>query len=511
MSAVFAPGRRRVSAAALAVALILAVLLPGSASAAPLRTTTDPGQAAAGWLAGRLDGGTHVTYLGFFDGGTTADVVFGLAAAGVGKSTTGDVLDFLQNPANVDSYVDLSAQFGGPYTGSAAKAALAFLVGGRDPSMVAAGGLSLTQALRMECTSVDVSTTATHYCPAVGAGPGTFSSISESFIVLTAARLGSPLDDTGAAMTWFRSLQCPNGGFASGVPEQGCASSAAADVDATAYALMALAAIPSPSAVDRAAATAAADWLVTAQNSDGSWTAQSVHNTDSTGLAAAALAGVGRNTAAARAWLREQQITTGPTVGPGATRGALGYAAASDEHSRMKATADGLLGLGGGALGALTASHSIADAPVLALPAPRFTGTLRAGGTVRLTAAGFQAKEKVRVEIHSTPATLATVPASSNGSVAASVVVPTGLAPGRHTVTVIGQTSTLSSSATVTVVAAAAPATTSSAAGSGTTSTPLAATGANGGQLAAVTATALLMLVGGGALLAMGRRRERSC
>jgi hypothetical protein len=509
MSAVFAPGRRRVGAAALALALLLAALLPGSASATPLPTTTDPAQAAAGWLAGRLDGGTHVTYLGFFDGGTTADVVFGLAAAGVGRSTTGDVLDFLQKPANVDSYVDLSAQFGGPYTGSAAKAALAFLVGGRDPSTVAAGGLSLTQALRMECTSVDVSATATHYCPAVGAGLGTFSSISESFIVLTAARLGSPLDDTGAAMTWFRSLQCPNGGFTSDVPEQGCASGAAADVDATAYALMALAAIPSPSTVDRAAATAAAEWLVTAQNSDGSWTAQNVHNTDSTGLAAAALAGVGRNTAAARAWLRQQQITTGPTVGPGATRGALGYAAASDEHSRMKATADGLLGLGAGALGTLTALHSIADAPVLALPAPRFTGTLRIGGTVRLTAAGFQAKEKVRVEIHSTPVTLATVPASSNGSVAASVVVPTGLAPGRHTVTVTGQTSTLSSSATVTV--ATAPASTSSTAGSGTTSTPLAATGVNGGQLAAVTATALLMLVGGGALLATGRRRDRSC
>jgi hypothetical protein len=511
MSAVFASRRRGVAAAALAVALILGVLLPGSASAAPLRTTTDPAQAAAGWLAGRLDGGTHVTYLGFFDGGTTADVVFGLAAAGVGKSATGNVLDFLQKPANADSYADLSAQFGGPYTGSAAKAALAFLVGGRDPSTVAAGGLSLTQAMRMECTSVDVSATATHYCPAIGAGLGTFSSVSESFIVLTAARLGSPLADTGAAMTWFRSLQCPNGGFTSDVPEKGCASSASTDVDATAYALMALAVIPSPSAADTAAATAAANWLVTSQNSDGSWTAQSVHNTDSTGLAAAALAGVGRKTAAARAWLREQQITTGPTVGPGATRGALGYAAASDEHSRMKATADGLLGLGAGALGTLTASHSIADTPVLALPVPRFTGALRPGGTVRLTATGFQAKEKVRVQIHSTPVTLAMAPASSSGSVSASVVLPASVTAGQHTVTVTGQTSTLSTSATVNVAAAPASTPSASGSGSGTTSTPLAATGVNGRQLAAIGATAVLMLVGGGALLTAGRRRERSC
>jgi hypothetical protein len=509
MSAVFAPGCRRVGAAALAVALLLTVLLPGSASAAPLSTTTDPAQAAAGWLASRLDGGTHVTYLGFFDGGTTADVVFALAAAGVGKSTTGDVLDFLQKPANADSYADLSARFGGPYTGSAAKAALAFLVGGRDPSTVTAGGLSLTQAMRMECTSVDVSATATHYCPAVGAGLGTFSSISESFIVLTAARLGAPLDDTGAAMRWFRSLQCPNGGFTSEVPETGCASNASADVDATAYALMALTEIPAPSAADTTAVTAAAHWLVKSQNGDGSWTAQGVHNTDSTGLAAAALAGVGRATGAARAWLRAQQITTGPTVGPGATRGALGYAAASDEHSRMKATADGLLGLGGTPLGTLTAAHSIADAPVLALPAPRFTGALRPGGTVRLTATGFEAKEKVRVQIHSTPVTLATVPASSAGSVSASVVLPNGLVAGQHTVTVTGQTSTLSASATVTL--AAAPVSTSSASGSGTTSTPLAATGVNGRQLAAVTATALLMLFSGGALLATGRHRERKC
>jgi hypothetical protein len=509
MSRVFAPGRRRVGAAALALALVLADLLPGSASAAALSTTTDPAQAAAGWLAGRLDGGTHVTYLGYFDGGTTADVVFGLAAAGVGKSTTSDVLDFLQKPANADSYADLSAQFGGPYTGSAAKAALAFLVGGRDPSTVAAGGLSLTQAMRMECTSVDVSATATHYCPAVGAGLGTFSSVSESFIVLTAARLGSPLEDTGAAMTWFRSLQCPNGGFTSEVPEKGCASNASADVDATAYALMALTSISSPSATDTAAATAAADWLVTSRNSDGSWTAQGVHNTDSTGLAAAALAGVGRDTDKSHTWLREQQITSGPTVGPGATRGALRYAAASDEHSRMKATADGLLGLGGGTLGTLTASHSIAGTPVLALPAPRFSGPLRPGGTVRLTANGFQAREKVRVQIHSAPVTLATVPASSNGTVSASVVVPIALAAGTHTVTVTGQTSTLAASTTVTVAPAAAS--TSSGSGSGTTSTPLAATGIDGRQLAIVTATALLMLLTGGALLATGRRRERNC
>jgi A-macroglobulin TED domain len=484
-------------------------MAPDSASAAPLSTTTDPAQAAAGWLAGRLDGGTHVTNLGFFDGGTTADVVFGLAAAGVGKSTTNDVLDFLQKPANADSYADLSAQFGGPYTGSAAKAALAFLVGGRDPSSVAAGGLSLTQAMRMECASVDVSATATHYCPAVGAGLGTFSSVSQSFIVLTSARLGTPLDDTGAAMIWFRSLQCPNGGFTVDVPEKGCASNASADVDATAYALMALTSILSPSATDTAAATAAADWLVTSQNRDGSWTSQKVHNTDSTGLAAAALAGAGRNTRTARAWLREQQITGGPTVGPGATRGALSYAAARDEHSRMKATADGLLGLGAAPLGTLTASHSIAGAPVLALSAPRFSGALHAGGTVRLTASGFQAKEKVRVQIHSTPVTLATVPASSSGSVSTSVVLPTALAAGTHTVTVTGQTSTLAASATVTVAAAAAS--TSSGSGGATTSTPLAATGTDGRQLATVTAAALLLLLSGGALLVTGRRRERNC
>jgi hypothetical protein len=509
MSGVFAPGRRRrAGAAALALVLILASLWPGTAAAAPLSTTTDTAKAAGGWLAGRLDGGSHVTYLGFFDGGTTADVVFGLAAAGVGKSATADVLDFLQQPANADSYADLSAQFGGPYTGSAAKAALAFVVGGRNPSTVAAGGLSLTQAMKMQCTSVDVSATATHYCPAVGAGLGTFSSVSESFIVLTSARLGTPLDDKGTAMSWFRSLQCPNGGFTSDVPENGCASSASADVDATAYALMALTALSSPSAVDTAAATAAAGWLSATQNSDGSWTAQGVHNTDSTGLAAAALAGIGRNTDKARGWLRAQQITTGPTVGPGATRGALDYAAASDEHSRVKATADGLLGLGTGALSTLTAAQSIAGTPVLALPVPRLSGALRAGGIAHLTASGFQAKENVRVQIDSSPVTLATVAASSNGAVSTSVVLPSGLTAGTHTVTVTGQTSTLSASTTVNVAAAA---TTSTPSGAGAQSTPLAATGIDGRQVNAITVTALVLLIAGAALLVAGRRRERRC
>lgn len=496
--------RRGLAAGCAAVLALLAT--GGSAVAAPaIPTTTDPAAAAGGWLAGRLTGGSHVNYLGYFDGGTTADVVFAMAAAGVGKTATGRVLDYLAQPANIDGgYADLSGSFGGPYAGSAAKAALAFLVGGRNPSAVSSAGVSLTEALRLQCTAVDISDTATHYCPAVGAGYGTYSSVSESFIVLVAARLGAPLAADSPAMSWFLSLQCPGGGFSSDVPEHGCATNTGEDVDATAYAMMALAAIPAPSAAEHTALTNAGTWLASRQNSDGSWTTQGAHNTDSTGLAAAAARANGHSAAKAQKWLAAQQIRTGPTVGSGATRGALSYANASDEHSRVKGTADGLLGLTGVPLGTVSAAHASASAPVLALAAPHLASKAKQGASIKLSATGFAAKEKVRIQIHSATRTLATVTTSANGSVSTTVLVPAALPAGAHTVTLTGQSSTLSTSAMLAVTAVP------SATATGGQPSGLAATGTDGRALRAIAVAGLAMLCAGAGLLVLGRRPGRA-
>ena len=67
-------------------------------------------------------------------------------------------------------------------------------------------------------------------------------------------------------------------------------------------------------------------------------------------------------------WLASQQVDSGPTVGKGASRGALKYNGAFDATSSVKATADGILGMAGhGSLATLSDASAIAATPVLAL------------------------------------------------------------------------------------------------------------------------------------------------
>ena len=169
-----------------------------------------------------------------------------------------------------------------------------------------------------------------------------YSSVSESLVILAEARgaktYGTTYAPDPAALSYFLSLQCANGGFTSATTR---GSHCTADPDATGYAIMALRA----DGHRHAARARAVHWLRSTRNTDGSWTAQGVHNVDSTGLAAAALAGAGLDTTRSKKWLRSQQVTTGPTVGKGASRGALKYHGAFDPSSSIKATADGLLGM----------------------------------------------------------------------------------------------------------------------------------------------------------------------
>lgn len=82
--------------------------------------------------------------------------------------------------------------------------------------------------------------------------------------------------------------------------------------------------------------------------------------------------------------------------------------------------------------------------------------TVTAGGTLRLTGAGFTAGERVSVVLHSTPVTLATTTASATGSIALSVTIPASTPAGAHTLVVTGADSGLTASAALTVAAAAA-------------------------------------------------------
>ena len=242
----------RSGAAAIATIATLALLLgtTSAVAAAPATpTTSDPAAAAAGWLARQLVDGTHLrtTYAGttYDDYGGTADAVLGMSTAKVGGSTISAATAWLAK--NADAYTSLSDTSGapGPYDGSVAKLALVALVTGQDPTDF--GGFNLLKALHDDqCTTTsnaDGSDFTKPACPAPGAASNIYSSVSESLAILVQARVSGANAPSSDAVTYFLSLQCPNGGF-TGLTSA-CTTDSDASADETAYAVMALQALGS--------------------------------------------------------------------------------------------------------------------------------------------------------------------------------------------------------------------------------------------------------------------------
>jgi hypothetical protein len=486
--------------AAAAATLTLTIGVP-AAAAAPPSTTTDPARAAAGWLAQQLVDGNHVVFAfdgKTFDAGGTADVIFALAASHSGKDAIDAAVAYLAR--NIDGYI--AAGTAGNYDGSVGKAALAAIAADKDPR--AFGGHDLLQMLKAdECKTAEGSADDFDhtYCPAAGSGQNIYSSISQSFIVIAEARGGSI---SQSAIDYLRSLQCDgDGGFTVGTTGgKGCTS----DIDATAYAVMALQAAGG----EHDAVTRAADYLQRKRASNGAWVTNGGANADSTGLATAALEAAGRDASTSRRWLIGQQLTTGPTAGKGASRGALKYQGKFDPSGSIKATADGMLGLVPGAsLATLDARGASAGTAMLALDDPTLGhARVKPGGTQHVTGTGFMGGEQVRATVHSTPVRVGVAKASAAGTTSLTFTVPATLAAGTHSVVLTGATSGLSSSATFTVVAvAAAPSTTAPAATATPTAPVLAATGRDGRQTGWEVLAGLGCVGLGGLALFAGRRR----
>ena len=494
--------------AALLTPAVLAPALPGAAAAAPpaavaapSTTTTDPAAAAAGWLAqqfstaagARGPGGNHIELsytdagktVRYFDGGTTIDAVLALAATHTGASTVAAAMGYLAR--HLGAYVDYAGAQGGPYYGSIGKAALAALVTGADPQSFGGHHL-LTELKRNECPSGSTRCTP-------GSNSNVGSGVATSFIVLAeargAARDGARFAPSPALVSLLLSMQCRDGGFLSDQTRPHCVS----DVDATGYAVMALQALGGHrDRLDRAAAYLAATRAV-----DGSWSAQGGADVDTTALATAALAIAGRDVAASRRWLAAQQVRTGPTVGPGARRGALKYQGRFAADASIKATADAILALvPGTSLATLTAAHSRAGTSVLALPAPTLSrSSVPVGATVTVSDTGFATHEPVHAVVAGR--TLATARADSSGGVRLGVTVPAGSPAGAQVLELAGARSGLTARSTLRVRAVAA--------------SPVAATGRAGGggtlRDALMAGLAAVVLAAAAALLTRRGRRSR--
>jgi hypothetical protein len=424
--------------AATTVALAL-VPSPAGATAPGPTSTTNKAKGAAGWLAQQLIDGNHLVYA--FDGktvdyGGTEDLLYALASAGVGKSTIRTVLTYLRKNVADPNYLDIKNEDGyGPYDGSIGKAAVATQVAGGTATTF--GGYNLLQQLKTdECTATSAS------CVGPGAAANIFSSISESLVITAEARgaaVSTNYAPSANAIEYFRSLQCTDGGFTSNTTGgAGCTS----DVDATGYAIMALQALGGQSTAIGKAAT----WLESKRNGDGSWTSNGGENIDSTGLAVAGLKAAGRSTATSVAWLRSQQVTTGPTAGAGATRGALKYEGKFDAASSVKGTSDGLLGITRSSLATLTDASARNDLPLLKLATPHVMhAKVKSGNPQRVRGTGFANKELVVATVNGLR--LGSAKSNANGTVHVTFTVRKSLSAWKHTVLLTGHRTGLEATA----------------------------------------------------------------
>jgi hypothetical protein len=388
---------RTVAALATPVLVVagLACGQPASASADP----TPSAASSAGWLATQLTGGVvHNDQFGFDDFGLTTDVGLALAELGGQPAALASVSGAMA--AHVHDYIepgfgtDLSAG------GTAKVLRLAQLTGGNPRAF---GGVDLVSRLEALTGSngriADVTTTP--------ADPDYANVIGQSFAVQGLTVAGSP--EAASATAFLVSQQCSGGWFRLGfspaaAADQSCngaGPAASPDTDVTALAVLALESRRTDPAASAAIAKAVA-WLRSVQLADGSFgggTMTDTPNTNSTGLAAAALGAECAVTAADKAadWVRGLQVPVGQ---PGPLAPSVG-AVAYDPAARADGVANGITVNKADQWRRATSQASLGLVWDDTAPATvRVTGPakfVKAGAAARVTITGAAAGERVCV------------------------------------------------------------------------------------------------------------------
>jgi len=508
------------SLASLGAAIAVASLLvpAGPAAAVDPGTAAHPADAAARWLADELvakDGMLTISFGGpdeFADHGLTIDAVLALLAAGAED-----------HPAVDLSSAALAAELG-PY------------VTGFSPNPDDRAANAVAKALLLErATGTDVSPTydldgdlrslmetagddAGRFSDTDSQGFGNFANgIGQALAVLALDRTPGGVPD--AAVDFLLRQQCDDGSFRlyhfgyvlsfdpfETVDAHDCEDPAEGDADATAFALQALLVLPSDAEV-ATAVDMAVTYLLGQQEASGGFLGTGAVNSNTTGLAAAALRASGEVAAAdaAAGFLAGLQLSTCVDFGALAYDGAaLAAGIAADRGQWTRATAQGALGLGLPAYGGLGAVAPVAAGlsplacPTGSPPGPptltASAGQVEAGGTVTLTATGFASSETVDATLHSTPRPLGSFLADDAGRVVATVTIPADLEPGEHRIELVGRSS--GARASVLVEVTAPPAVGSQLPRTGAASLALSAIG-------------LGLVASGAVLVAVGRRRPR--
>jgi hypothetical protein len=324
-------------------------------------TPTEAADRAAAWLAGEVSNDTLTTG-GVPDPGLAADAVLALAAAGRQPGATERLARrLLDNPAATTRPVGP----GQVLAGATAKLILVATATGNDPRSVAGEDLvaSLQGRTVDEPGAIDDGRLRDRPPTSTPALSDRSNAFTQAFGVLALARTGSAPADVVA---YLRAQQCPGGGFRLFLTGgRNCSTAAAADVDTTALAVVALLENGRDGVGDPDPAVASAlDWLESVQRVDGAWSSSgpgATANANSTGLAAAAARAGGRLPAAdrGRSWIVDRQLTcAGGSTSVGAiafsvaaqTSAADGIAAPARDQFR-RSTAQALLALTPGPIG----------------------------------------------------------------------------------------------------------------------------------------------------------------
>lgn len=442
-----------------AVAALTSVALVGVSPPASAATSTRT-QAGATWLAGELTGGVLNNPLyDYDDWGLTVDALLAFRAAGNQPGAVTAVKTALVG-GGLQEYVVpgygtlLSA-------GALAKTTVAVEASGSNPRSF--GGRNLLADLRGRVTTSG-SKTGRVADKIDSTGFDYANTIVQAYAVAGLAAGGIP---SATATSFLVKQQCAAGYFRlSNDDGKSCTTGGGtADVDATALALEALISTQQDGASTLGTPIAkATSWLVSAQRADGSYGGAgptSAPNTNSTGLAAQALAAAGRTTDAAQAvaWLAKFQVTasTGGRLAPEV--GAIAYnregfdAGVADgitdttSDQWRRATAQAILGLSGRSLGSLLPAPARRTVRVTATD-----GYVKGGASFAVKVSGLAERETYSVSLSGRVVRIAT--ASSTGTGSVSVTAPATTA--RRSVAVRGLTSGRIGSDTVSVLGAKA-------------------------------------------------------
>jgi len=306
-----------------------------SAAAAPTR-----GQAAAGWLARQMTGGSH--FVSVFSGtsfpnqGETIDAVLAFAATKSANGYGARAINWLRQPAVLSGYIGSGTE---SYAGPTAKLALAAEVRGLNPASFGKVNLikRLGKLLRKNGRYTDHSKF------------GDFSNaFSQAFAIIALTRAGGA---PARAASFLIASECKNGGFPLDFGKAACVS----DTDSTAMAVQALLA-----SGHRPAAVRGLTWLARVEHSNGGFDAAAgkVPNANTTGLAGEAFAAAKWNHRAAFAakFLRSLQLGCSARY---SARGAIAFDATGFVRSTaIDATAQGTLGLADIGLAKISAKGS---------------------------------------------------------------------------------------------------------------------------------------------------------